>query len=75
MRDVYLQDRMPAYLATKAKQGALPPSFVKLALESLAPVAGRKAFPKVTAPARRRAEAVGDVSKWGDRDTLDNPPA
>ena len=29
---------------------------------------------KETAPARGRAEAVGDVSKWGDRDTLDNPP-
>jgi hypothetical protein len=29
MRDVYLQDKMPAYLTTKAKQGALPPSFAK----------------------------------------------
>jgi hypothetical protein len=37
MRDTYLQDRMPAYLTSKAKQGALPPSFVKLALEALAP--------------------------------------
>jgi hypothetical protein len=44
MRDVYLQDKMPAYLTTKAKQGALPPSFVKLALEALAPVAGPKAL-------------------------------
>jgi hypothetical protein len=33
-----------AYLTTKAKQGALPPSFVKLALEALAPAAGPKAL-------------------------------
>lgn len=44
MRNVYLQDKMPAYLNTKAKQGALLPSFVKLALEALAPVAGLKAL-------------------------------
>jgi len=44
MRDVYLKDKMPTYLTTKAKQGALPPSFVKLALDALAPVAGPKAL-------------------------------
>lgn len=40
MRDVYLVEKMPAYLTTKAKQGALLPSFVALALQALAPVTG-----------------------------------
>jgi hypothetical protein len=42
MREVYLPDRMPAYLKSKAKQGALPPSFVSLALTALAPIALEK---------------------------------
>jgi hypothetical protein len=37
MREVYLVERMPAYLQTKARQGALPPSFVTLALQALTP--------------------------------------
>jgi hypothetical protein len=44
MREVYLRDKMPAYLTTKARQGALPPSFVKLAVEALAPTAGPRAL-------------------------------
>ncbi|MBB4375099.1 hypothetical protein GGD63_007943 [Bradyrhizobium sp. cir1] len=44
MRDVYLKDKMPTYLSTKAKQGALPPSFVKLALEALSPATRPKAL-------------------------------
>lgn len=32
MRDVYLVDRLPSYLTGKARQGALPASFVELAL-------------------------------------------
>jgi hypothetical protein len=39
MRETYLVDRMPGYLQSKARQGALPPSFVDLALQALAPVA------------------------------------
>ncbi|MEA2879664.1 MAG: hypothetical protein QOF14_4860 [Hyphomicrobiales bacterium] len=37
IREVYLLQRMPSYLQTKARQGALPPSFVTLALQALAP--------------------------------------
>jgi len=39
MREVYLVDRMPSYLKSKAKQGGLPQSFVLLALAALAPIA------------------------------------
>lgn len=39
MREVYLVERMPAYLQSKVRQGGLPPSFVNLALQALAPPA------------------------------------
>lgn len=38
MREYYLVNGMPAYLKSKAKQGALPPSFVSSALTALAPI-------------------------------------
>jgi hypothetical protein len=39
MREIYLVERMRSYLGSKARQGALPPSFVALALRALTPLA------------------------------------
>ncbi|WP_149541465.1 hypothetical protein [Siccirubricoccus phaeus] len=37
MREVYLPLKLPSYLGSKTKQGALPPSFTEIALRALAP--------------------------------------